>query len=124
MTIDQLLVWTHDVLCFVAPTVETSAANFLRRLRIRIAGDVNCFAAQIHAGRQLFNFPFVERALVTHGALLRRITCVWFRNKELGKLGFVLRFRRLLEAIDQITDGAKQRSFDRYLCQLDFVLVL
>ena len=64
--VNDFLIGTEYMLGFVAPAIESRAALLRRRLRIRIARNVDCLAAQIHAGRQWMNVLVVERALVTH----------------------------------------------------------
>ena len=68
-TFNQSLIGAEHILRFVAPTVEPGATNFLRRLRIGIAGDVDGFAAKIHARRKQLSCVLIKGTFVTHSIL-------------------------------------------------------
>jgi hypothetical protein len=51
-SLDQILVGAQDMLRFVAPTIEASAAFLFRGLRIGIARHVDRFASQVDTGWQ------------------------------------------------------------------------
>lgn len=64
--VDQFLIWSENVLRFVTPAVEATAAFLFGGLGIRISGDIDRLAAEVHAGRLRTGVRFVERASVAH----------------------------------------------------------